>query len=267
MGIFSPKKELPMKDVLFMVGALLLANIAEAEIVTEEITYKQDTMTFKGFFAYDNSIKGKRPGVLVAHEWWGLNDFAKTQVKNLAKMGYAAFAVDLYGNGKVTGDFKVAAQMAGEVRGTPRMRERINIGFTTMLAQKTVDARRTAAIGFCFGGTAVLELAFSGADCKGIVTFHGGLLSPKPEEFGSIKAKLLILHGANDPTMKPESISQFQESMRKSGADWRMVYFGNTVHSFTNPNAGSDPSKGVAYNPLSADRAFSYMKMFLEEIL
>jgi dienelactone hydrolase len=256
-----------MKGLLWLFGALLMAANAEAEIVTQDIIYKQDTMTFKGFFAYDNSIKGKHPGVLVAHEWWGLNDFAKTQAKNLAKMGYAAFAVDLYGNGKTTSDFKVAAQMAGEVRGTPRMRERIKIGFTTLLAQKVVDPSRTAAIGFCFGGTAVLELAFSGADCKGIVTFHGGLLSPKPEEFSAIKPKLLVLHGANDPTMTPEVISQFQESMRKSGADWRMVYFGNTVHSFTNPSAGSDPSKGVAYNPLSAGRAFSYMKMFLEEVL
>ena len=256
-----------MKGLLCIFSALLLAANTGAEIVTEEITYKLDTLTFKGFFAYDNSIKGKRPGVLVAHEWWGLNDFAKTQAKNLAKMGYAAFAVDLYGNGRVASDFKVAAQMAGEVRGTPRMRERIKIGFATLLAQKIVDPKRTAAIGFCFGGTAVLELAYSGADCKGIVTFHGGLFSPKPEELSNIKAKLLILHGANDPTMKPEAISQFQESMRKSGADWRMVYFGNTVHSFTNPSSGNDPSKGVAYNPLSADRAFSYMKMFLEEVL
>jgi dienelactone hydrolase len=261
------KKDLIMKRLLFMLIAPLLAINAAGGIVTKEITYRQDTIIFKGFLAYDNSVKGKRPGVLVAHEWWGLNDFAKTQAKNLAHMGYAAFAVDLYGNGRTTSDPKTAAEMAGEVRGTPRMHDRITAGFDVLLSQEMVDAKRVAAIGFCFGGTAVLELAYSGAQCKGVVTFHGGLFSPKPEELGNIKTKLLILHGANDPTMTPEVISQFQESLRKSGADWHMVYFGNTVHSFTNPAAGNDPAKGVAYNPISAARAFSYMKLFLEEVL
>jgi dienelactone hydrolase len=256
-----------MKRILIAVAVSFLASTMSAEIITKEISYKQDTTTFKGFLTYDNSIKGKRPGVLVAHEWWGLNDFTKTQAKNLAHMGYAAFAVDLYGNGKSTTDMKIAAQMAGEIRGTPRMRDRIKAGFSAMLSQEMVDAKRTAAIGFCFGGSAVLELAYSGAECKGIVTFHGGLFSPSPSEIQSIKTKLLVLHGANDPTMTPEVVSQFQESMRKSGADWRMIYFGNTVHSFTNPAAGNDPAKGVAYNPLSAGRAFSYMKIFLEEVL
>jgi dienelactone hydrolase len=256
-----------MKGILLIMLVPFLVKHTDAEIVTKEVTYIHDTMTFKGFYAYDNSMKGKRPGILVAHEWWGLNDFIKTQAKNLAYMGYAAFAVDLYGNGKSTNDFKIADQMAGELRGKPLMRQRIKTGFATMLSQDMVDSKRVAAIGFCFGGTAVLELAYSGADCKGIVTFHGGLLSPKEEDLKNIKTKILVLHGANDQTMTPDMISQFQESMRKSGADWRMIYFGNTVHSFTNPAAGNDPSKGFAYNPLSTIRAFSYMKMFLEEVL
>jgi dienelactone hydrolase len=256
-----------MKALMPIIIASFLTNYADAEIVTKEVTYILDTMTFKGFFAYDNAAKGKLPGVLVAHEWWGLNDFTKTQTKNLARMGYAAFAVDLYGNGKSTNDLKIAGQMAREIRGTPRMRERIKAGFAAMLSQDVVDVKRTAAIGFCFGGTAVLELAYSGADCKAIVTFHGGLFSPKEEDLRNIKAKILILHGANDHTMTPEMISQFQESMRKSGADWQMVYFGNTVHSFTNPASGNNPNVGAAYNPISAARAFLYMKLFLEEVL
>jgi dienelactone hydrolase len=263
----SFKKELLMKVLLLIIIAPFLARYADAEIITKEVTYIHDTVRFKGFLAYDNAVKGKRPGVLVAHEWWGLNDFAKTQAKNLARMGYAAFAVDLYGNGRSTDDIKIAGQLAGELRGTPRLRERMKAGFAAMNSLDLVDSKRVGAIGFCFGGTAVLELAYSGADCKGIVTFHGGLISPKEDDLKNIKAKLLVLHGAEDHTMTPEMISQFQESMRKSGADWQMMYFSNTVHSFTNPASGNDPSKGVAYNPLSAGRAFSYMKMFLEEVL
>jgi dienelactone hydrolase len=256
-----------MKKVVFLMLSLWMVSSVEAAIAVREIVYKIDTTSFRGYFAYDDSFKGKRPGVLVAHEWWGLNDFARKQAENLAHLGYAAFAVDMYGNGISTNDYATAARMAGEVRGTARMRQRITAGYKAMLSQQIVDAKRTAAIGFCFGGTAVLDLAFGGADCRGVVTFHGGLFPPKPDEFGNIKAKFLILHGANDPTMTPEVVSQFQESMRNSNADWRMVYFGNTVHSFTNPSAGSDPKNGIAYNALSAARAFSCMKLFLEEIM
>ncbi len=256
-----------MKWTMLMCIVPFLSVTVGAEIITKEVTYTLNNINFKGFLAYDNAVKGKRPGVLVAHEWWGLNDFTKTQVKDLAGMGYSAFAVDMYGEGKKTIDPKIAAKMAGEVRGTPLMRERIQAGLKALLSQEAVDPQRIAAIGFCFGGTAVLELAYSGAAIKGVVTLHGGLFSPKPEDLGNIKAKLLVLHGADDPTMPQETISRFQESMRKSGADWQMVYFGNTIHSFTNPASGNDNSKGVAYNALSAERAFKYMKMFLKEIL
>ncbi len=256
-----------MKWKMLLAIVPFITVTAGAEILTKEVTYTQDTIIFKGFLAYDNAIKGKRPGVLVAHEWWGLNDFAKTQAKDLAKMGYVAFAVDMYGGGKHTVDPAIAAKMAGAVRGTPLMRERITAGLKALLSQAPVDPQRVAAIGFCFGGTAVLELAYSGAAIKGVVTLHGGLFLPKPDDLGNIKAKLLVLHGADDPTMTPETITQFQESMRKSGADWQMMYFGNTVHRFTNPEAGNDKNKGAAYNPLSAERAFEYMKMFLKEVL
>ena len=256
-----------MKWTMLMCTVPFLSVAVGAEIITKEVTYTLNSMDFKGFLAYDKAVKAKRPGILVAHEWWGLNDFTKTQAKDLAAMGYTAIAVDMYGEGKKTIDPKIAAKMAGEVRGTPLMRERIQAGLKALLSQETVDPQRIAAIGFCFGGTAVLELAYSGAAIKGVVTFHGGLFSPKPEDVKNIKTKVLVLHGADDPTMTQETISQFQESMRKSGADWQMVYFGNTVHSFTNPASGNDKSKGVAYNALSAERAFIYMKMFLKEIL
>ena len=152
------------------------------------------------------------------------------------------------------------------MRGTPRMRERILAGYNEMLKQEMVDPNRTAAIGFCFGGTAVLELAYSGAAVKGVVTFHGGLVVPKPEDKGKIRAKILILHGADDPNVPRDMIERLQDTLRNEKVDWQFVFFSNTVHAFTNPAAGNDNSKGMAYNPESARRAWDYMKLFLNEI-
>ena len=236
-------------------------------MITKECTYKLDTTTFKGFLAYDDAVKGKRPGVLVVHEWWGLNDFARTQAKKLAGMGYVALAADMYGNGMNTTDPKVAGAMAGSLRGTPRLRERALAGLSELLRQPEVDTDRVAAIGFCFGGSAVLDLAYGGAKVKGVVTFHGGLFSPKEQDMKNIKTKFLVLHGADDPTMPRDSVLAFQESMRKSGADWQMVFYANAVHGFTNPANGTDNSKGAAYNPLAAQRSWEQMKMFLNEVL
>ena len=207
------------------------------------------------------------PACCVAHEWWGLNDFAKSQAKRLAQLGYVAFAVDMYGNGQTASDAAIARKLAGSVRGTPLMRKRISAGMDALLRQKNVDPDRIAAIGFCFGGTAALDLAYSGADVKGVVTFHGGLFSMPQEDVGHIKAKFLILHGADDPTMTLDTINQFQESLRKAGVDWQMIYFGNAVHAFTNPASGNDKTKGIAYNPLAAQRSWKDMEDFLKEVL
>ncbi|MDD5673685.1 MAG: dienelactone hydrolase family protein [Chitinivibrionales bacterium] len=256
-----------MKKNCIVSAIVFLVFSVQAKMITKEYDYKIDTTTFKGFVAYDDAVKGKRPGVLVAHDWWGLSEFAKTEAKRLAQLGYVAFAVDMYGNGQSTTDFATAAKLAGAVRGTPRMRSRIVAGFDALLRQENVDPQRVAAIGFCFGGTGVLELAYSGADVKGVVSFHGGLFSLKPEEAAHVKAKFLILHGADDPTMPADTISQFQESLRKAGVDWQMAYYGNAVHGFCNPASGSDKSKGVAYDSLAQRRSWQYMQNFLQEIL
>jgi dienelactone hydrolase len=256
-----------MKKLLLVISLFLLSPSAEGKMITKECTYKLDTTTFKGFLAYDDAVKGKRPGVLVVHEWWGLNDFARTQAKKLAGMGYVALAADMYGNGMNTTDPKVAGAMAGSLRGTPRLRERALAGLSELLHQAEVDSHRVAAIGFCFGGSAVLDLAYGGAKVNGVVTFHGGLFSPKEQDMKNIKTKFLVLHGADDPTMPRDSVLAFQESMRKSGADWQMVFYANAVHGFTNPANGTDNSKGAAYNPLAAQRSWEQMKMFLNEVL
>lgn len=253
-----------------MILSSLLAALSmplAAGIVGAAVDYRVEDINFKGYLAYDNGIAGKRPGILVAHEWWGLNDFAKEQANKLAAMGYVAFAVDLYGEGRNTTDQKVAQEWAGQVRGTPRMRQRIQAGLTALLRDPRVDAGRIAAIGFCFGGTAVLELAYSGAGINGVATFHAGLALPAADDLGRIKAKFLVMHGADDPYANQELIAQFQNSLRQAGADWQMIFYGNAVHSFTNPAAGGDKSKGAAYNPLAEKRSWEHLKLFLREIL
>jgi dienelactone hydrolase len=147
------------------------------------------------------------------------------------------------------------------------MRKRAVQSFLVLRARADVDTQKIFAIGYCFGGTAVLELAYSGADVAGAVTFHAGLVAPKPDEYPAIRAKLLILHGADDPGASPEKVEQFQEALRAAKADWQMVFFGNAVHAFTNPSSGNDARRGSAYNPAAARRSWIYMSSFMDEIM
>ena len=255
-----------MHLALVMVLTLLLGGTASAKVVTEVVTYKQNDTTLKGYLAYDDTTQGKRPGVLVVHEWWGLNKFAKQRAEKLAALGYVALAVDMYGEGKVTQKPEEARTLSSHVRSTPLMRQRAQAGLKVLAAHKLADPQRLAAIGFCFGGTTVLELAYSGAKVRGVVTFHGGLTVPTPADMKKCTAQFLILHGEEDPMIKPKDIAAFQEAMRQAGADWQMILFGGAVHSFTNPGAGRDKKKGVAYNAKAAARSWQYMQMFLKEI-
>jgi dienelactone hydrolase len=260
------------KGLLLMSGLALLvvltqAAAVQAKLVTKTVAYQQDGTVCKGFLTYDDALKGKRPGVLVVPEWWGLNDFARQKAEKLAGLGYVALAADIYGNGAVTKDPKEAGKLAGELRGNkPLLRARALAALKTLTAIPQVDAQRLAAIGFCFGGTTVLELAYAGADLKGVVSFHGGLTAPQPEELKGIKAAVLVLHGADDPHVKAEDIAAFQQAMRQGGVDWQMVYFGDAVHAYMNPAAGSDKTKGVAYNARAARRSWQYMQDFFKEI-
>ncbi|MDI6854454.1 MAG: dienelactone hydrolase family protein [Deltaproteobacteria bacterium] len=251
---------------LAILSLLVLDGPAPAKVVGQTVEYRQNGTLLKGYLAYDDAVKGRRPGVLVVHEFWGLNDFARQRADKLAEMGYTALAVDMYGEGKVTRDRAEATKLAGHVRSTPLMRERAQAGLKVLRKHNLVDPQRLAAIGFCFGGTTVLELAYSGADVKGVVSFHGGLTAPKPEDRKRLKAKILILHGAEDPHVKAEEIKAFQEAMRQAGADWQMIYYGGAVHSFANPEAGRDKSSGVAYDPKAAARSWQHMQLSLQEI-
>lgn len=258
--------------ILFIISIISLAfsqseAIKKQDIQTKSIEYQHGDVTLQGYLAYDATTTVKRPGILVIHEWWGHNEYAQMRARQLAELGYVAFALDMYGKGKVTNDPQKAAGFAGGFyQDRNLMRERAAAGLAVLAKQNFTDTERIAVIGFCFGGTAALELARSGADLSGIVSFHGGLNTPNPEDAKNIKAPILVLHGADDPYVKGEEVQAFQEEMRNAGVDWQMIYYGDAVHAFTNPAAGGDKSRGTAYNERAARRSWSAMKVFFDEI-
>lgn len=252
-------------------GALALVCLGltevQARVVTQTVTYRDNGTVLRGFLAYDDGLKGKRPGVLVVHEWWGLNDFARERALKLAGLGYVGLAADMYGGGATTRDREEAGKLAGALLKNPDLlRARAHAALKVLAAAPRVDPKRLAAIGFCFGGTTVLELAYSGADLAGVVSFHGGLPRPQPGELTHLKAKILVLHGADDPLVPAADLTNFQQAMRQAGADWQMVFFSGAVHSFTNPAAGGNKASGAAYDALAARRSWRYMQEFFREI-
>lgn len=257
-----------MKKHLFLgLTALLFAALANAAVKSMPIEYKHGKQVLEGYLAFDDESESQRPGVLVVHEWWGINDFVKNRTEELAKMGYVAFAVDMYGKGvRATGP-KEAGRLAGIYKGDRAlMRARAARGLEILKSHKFTDKTRTAAIGFCFGGTTALELARSGADVRGVVSFHGGLDTPTPDDAKNIKGKVLALHGGDDPYVPEEDVKKFQDEMRKANVDWQFVAYGGAVHSFTNPDAGTDNAKGAAYNEKAATRGWKAMRVFFDEI-
>lgn len=253
---------------IVLLGVLATLNVARAELVTKAIEYKHGETVLEGYLAYEPRAAAQpQPGVLVVHEWWGCNDFARKQAEELANLGYVAFAVDMYGKGVTTTEREKAQQLSGQFKDNPKlMRDRVTAGLEVLRSQPNVDKNRIAAIGFCFGGTTVLQLAYSGADIRGVVSFHGGLVSLADADAKNVKAKLLVLHGADDPFIPAEEITKFQDSLRKAKADWQMVYYGNAVHSFTNPAAkGEIP--GAQYNAAAAARSRAQMRAFFDEVL
>lgn len=259
-----------MKIQLLIASILALGfmNTSRAEIRHETVEYKDGDTVLEGYLAYDDSIAGKRPGVLVVHQWTGLGDYEKKRADMLAQLGYVAFAADIYGKGVRAKNTSEAGALAGKYRNGDRtvLRSRVNAALDTLKKDAHTDTKRVAAIGYCFGGTTVLELARSGADLQGVVSFHGGLDSPKPEDGKNIKCKVLVCHGADDPFSKPEAIAAMEAEFRGANVDWRMIKYGGAVHGFTHWDAGSDNSKGMAYNEKADKRSWEDMKMFFNEM-
>jgi len=255
-----------MERIIPLFFALLCAISAEAKLVTKTIEYKQGDTTLAGYLAYDDSFAGQRPGVLVVHQWMGLTDYEQNRAVMLAQLGYVAFCADIYGKGIRPQSIPEAGAEATKYK-TDRalLRARVNAGLAELKKCKRVDAKRVAAIGYCFGGTTVIELARSGAELNGIVSFHGGLDSPTPADGKNIKCKVLVCHGADDPFEKSEDLAAFEKEMRDANVDWRLIKYGGAVHSFTQPMAdGSLP--GAKYNARADQRSWADMKSFFAEI-
>jgi dienelactone hydrolase len=258
-----------MKYLIATLFFILLAVKANAAVHTQLVEYAQGDAVLEGYLAYDDAIKGVRPGVLVVHEWWGINEYARKRTEQLAQLGYVAFAADIYGKGNRAKTPQEAMALTGRyLGGSDRnlVRARVNAGLDALKKNPLVDPKRVAAIGYCFGGTAVLELARSGADLAGVVSFHGGLSTPNPADAKNIRCKVLVLTGADDPYAKPEQVMAFEDEMRAAGVDWYLISYANAVHAFTNPESGTDTSKGVAYNEKADRRSWEAMKSFFGEI-
>ena len=256
-----------MVRALLILFTLLLPVMANAQIDAKTVDYKEGATALEGYMATKKGVEGKQPGVLVIPDWMGVKDPYKKIADRLAEMGYVAFTADVYGKGVRPSNAQEAGALAGKYKSDRKLlRQRVQAALAELKKNPNVDPNRIAVIGYCFGGTAALELARDGAAVAGVVTFNGGLDSPNPDDGKNIKGKVLVLHGADDPFVKPEEIAAFQAEMRKGNVDWQMVYYGDAVHSFSQPQAGTDKSKGNAYNEKAARRSWEDMKQFFREI-
>ncbi len=256
-----------MKKIIFLLAAMCGALAARAELRTQAVEYKQGDTTLEGWLAYDDAFTGKRPGVLVVHQWKGLGDYEKKRAEMLARLGYVAFCADIYGQGIRPQTTAEAGAQAGKYKGDrPLLRARVNAGLDALKKVERVDSQHIAAIGYCFGGTTVIELARSGADISGVVSFHGGLDSPTPADGKNIKCKVLACHGADDPFVPAKDLAAFEDEMRLAKVDWQLMKFGGAVHSFTDWNMDGKALPGAQYNAAADQRSWSAMQQFFGEI-
>lgn len=253
--------------ILTATAFALSATKTEAKVITQDVDYSQGGVALQGYLAYDDSLAGVRPGVLIAHQWRGIQDYERGRARQLAELGYVAFCADVYGKGVRPADAAAAGAEAGKYRNNrPLLRARMQAGLHELTNMKLVDGRRVAAIGYCFGGGAVLELARSGAEIAGVVTFHGDVSNPTPADAAKIRCKVLVLHGAADPAVTLAAVEAFMKEMSATQVDWQVVLYSGAVHAFTDPAAGNDPSKGIAYNAEADKRSWQAMRDFFDEL-
>ncbi len=260
-----------LAGVVFAVAMVGLST-AEAKVIGKTVEYKADNMVMKGYLAYNDKIEGRRPGVLVVQEWWGVNDYIRRRVRMLAELGYTALAVDMYGGGKQATNPKDAGAMATEVMTNfdTTGKARFEAGEEFLKKEPTVDPERIAAIGYCFGGGVLLNIARQGTDLKDIVSFHGSLGAVKPVEPGTIKAKLLVLQGGDDKFVTPDQIEAFKKKMATAGADCKIIVYPGATHAFSNPEAtalGKKFNIPIAYNKKADEESWSEMKKLFAETL
>jgi dienelactone hydrolase len=245
---------------------------AHGKIVTRDVAYEHAGVKLSGYLAYDDArtATGKLPGVVVIPEWWGLNDYPKGRAEQLARLGYVAFAADMFGAGVVTTDPKKAGELAGQFYGKPLMADRARAGLDQLLATNLVDASRVAAIGYCFGGATVQALAYSVAPVAGIVSFHGSLIPAPAGAAAKNKARLLICHGAVDPFVPKADVDAFTKALDEGKFDYQFISYAGAIHAFTNPKADAVASatglNGIGYNAAADHRSWAHMQDFFNEI-
>ena len=239
----------------------------------QALVYQDGTTRLEGYLARPDAARpdaaqGNVPGIVVLHQWMGVSDHERRVADELAKLGYVALAADVYGQGVRPASPKEAAALAGRYRNDDRglYRARIRAALEALRSQPGVDPGRLAVIGFCFGGSGALEAARAGLPVKGVVSFHGGLKAGSQAAGGPITAKVLVCHGADDPSVPPSEVAAFQDEMRKSKADYTFIAYAGAVHAFTQKEAGGDPSRGAAYQEAAARRSWQHMKDFFAEI-
>ncbi len=236
-------------------------------IEAKAVTYTQDGQEFEGYIARDRSTDEKRPGILVIHEWTGLGDYVKSRTRQLAGLGYVAFAMDMYGKGVRAESHEEAAKLSGRY-GNDRglMRSRMDRALEILKDNEYVNQDRIAVIGYCFGGMSAIELALSGADIDGVVAFHAMLQSPNLDDADKIKAKLLIHHGADDKFIPDEQVEKFKTALDKAGVGYEFVSHEGAVHAFTRPSATGEDDPNIKYNKEADEKSWASMKKFLREI-
>jgi len=265
-----------MKGIFLVLATLSLFLIvagyawAKPDVEGREVSYTAEGIVMKGYLAYDKSIEGRRPGVLVVHEWWGLNDYARKRARMLAELGYTALAVDMYGEGKQAMHPDDAGKFSSELmKNFDVAKMRFMAALEFLKKQSTVDPERIAAIGYCFGGGVVLNMVRQGVDLKGVASFHGGLSAVRPAEPGVVKGRVLVLHGADDKFITAEQIDAFKNEMKNGGVDYRFVVYPGAAHGFTNPDADEYARKfnlPLRYNAEADKKSWEELKKFLAAI-
>jgi len=242
----------------------------KTELTEQEVVYTSDSTTLKGFLVYNNNIKGKRPGVLVVHEWWGLNDYARERARMLAELGYTALALDMYGDGKTANHPEDAQKFAGAIFNNVKMGEdRFLAAYNFLKRQETVEPNNIAAAGYCFGGAVVLHMARIGTDLKAVASFHGGIQAITPAEEGKVKAFVLVCNGADDPFTTQEQIDAFKKEMDSAKVQYKFVNYPGAIHSFTSPVADSLGKKfnmPLAYNEKADKESWQEMKKVFKKV-
>jgi dienelactone hydrolase len=247
---------------------MILAQLVQAAIKTERVIYKQGSAELEGFLAYDDSLPKGQPAVIIVHDWMGPSEYAEMRAKQMAELGYVAFAADIYGKSLRPKSVDEASKVAGDFRNGDRklLRARAKAAFDYVSKVQQVDKKKISAAGYCFGGTTVLEMARAGLPLAGVISFHGGLSTPHPKDALKIKSKLLVLHGAIDPYVPAEEVAGFMKEMNDAKVDYQFISYSGAVHAFSQKGAGNDPKMGAAYNEVADKRSFVALREFLKEI-